>query len=206
MSNRFPDDDYHYDVFLSYTRNLVGDWVQDYFLELFKDYLYAALGYPPSVFVDTQSISAGDAWPLNIQRALAHSKCLVAVVSPAYFRSHWCMKECHVMLAREKVEGLRTKANTSGLVIPVIARDGKHHPDYIQNIQAVDFKRFVRKGDAFTSSPRYMKFQDEMEVWTEQVAAKIMTAPLWKPNWPDETAIEIPEPKALEFNTKPQIR
>lgn len=206
MSNRLPDDDYQYDVFLSYTRNLVGSWVQDYFYELFKEYLDSALGYSPSIFVDSQSISAGDAWPLNIKKALAHSRCLVAVISPSYFRSEWCMKECHVMLAREKVEGFRTKANTSGLVIPVIARDGKHHPEYIRDIQSVDFKRFVKKGDAFTSSPRYIEFQDEMEVWTEQVAASIKQAPLWNSNWPDETTIEIPEPEALEFNVKPQIR
>lgn len=140
MSNQPPDDDYHYDVFLSYTRNLVGDWVQNYFLELFK------------------------------------------------------------------VEGFRTKANTGGLVIPVIARDGRHHPAYIRDVQSVDFRRFVKKGDALTNSPRYIEFQDEMENWTEQVAATIRKAPLWKSNWPDETAIEIPELEPLEFNIKPRIR
>ncbi len=205
MSNQLPDNDYHYNVFLSYTRNLVGDWFQDYFLELFKDYLDSALGYSPSIFIDAQSISAGDAWPVRIQKALAHSRCLVAVLSPAYFRSTWCMKECHVMLAREAAEGFGITGNGKGLVIPAIARDGEHHPKYIQDIQSVDFKRFVRKGSAFPNSPRYIEFQDEMEEWVKQVALAIRQAPPWNQSWTDKTTIEIPELEALRV-TQPKIR
>ncbi len=206
MSNQPVDADYQYDIFLSYTRNLVGDWVDDYFLELFREHLESALGYLPSVFVDAQSISAGDAWPMRIQQALARSKCLVALISPPYFTSTWCMKECHVMLAREKVEGFGITGNGSGLVIPAIVRDGKHHPKYIQDIQSVDFKRFVRKGGAFANSPLYIEFQDKMEEWTEQVAAAINRAPAWNSNWPNEKTIEIPKFEPLKMNTQPQIR
>lgn len=207
MKDQRLDKDYQYDVFLSYTRsNLVGEWVQDYFSELFEEYLASALGRPARIFKDTQSIFTGDAWPLRIKEALAYSKCLVAVISPSYFRSIWCLKECHIMLAREVVEGFGISGNGSGLVIPVIARDGKHHPKYMRDIQSVDFKRFVKKGGAFTNSPRYIEFQDKMEEWTEQVAIAIEKAPPWKSTWPDETTIEIPALKALEFDTKPQIR
>ncbi|MEM6426072.1 MAG: toll/interleukin-1 receptor domain-containing protein [Cyanobacteria bacterium P01_D01_bin.128] len=199
-------DDYEYDIFLSYTRNLVGDWVQSYFYELFEEHLGAALGRKPSIFIDTKSISAGEDWPLGLQEALARSRCMVAAISPAYFRSVWCMKECHTMLEREKAEGYRTENNTRGLFIPIVARNGEHHPQYIRHIQSINFKRYVRKGGAFPNSPRYIEFEDEIERWTKQVADAVTHAPAWKSTWLDNQNVEIPKIEAVQFMTKPRIR
>ena len=206
MTSSKPTNDYYYDVFVSYARhNRVGTWVQDCFLELLEEYLKPALGYSPQIFIDTRSIPAGSAWPLEIQTALSHSKCLVAILSIDYFYSNWCMKECHTMLARERVEGFRTPANTDGLVLPIVTRDDRYHPNYIKNIQSADFSKYVRREEAFVKSARYMEFEDEMEQWTKQVADAVRKAPLWKDSWPSEKDIEIPEFKVLEFNSKPQI-
>ena len=205
MTSSVPDD-YHYDVFLSYTRNLVGEWVQRHFYELFEEHLGSALGKQPSIFMDTESIAAGDDWPTRLQTALAHSRCIVAVISPAYFRSQWCLRECHTMLAREESEGYRTEANSRGLVIPVVARNGEHHPEYIRHIQSIDFRRYVRKGGAFLNSPRYIEFEDEMEKWTQQVADVIRHAPGWKSQWLNDKSVTIPNMGAVQFRTKPRIR
>lgn len=206
MSLSSAENNYRYDVFVSYTRNpIVGEWVQNHFLSLFRHHLDNALGYHPEIFVDTQSISAGDTWPLQIREALSYSKCLIAVVSPPYFRSNWCMEECHTMLAREKLEGFGREGNGKGLVIPVIAGDGKHHPRYISNIQSADFRRFVMKGGAFVDSPRYLEFQDMMARWTEQVADVVQQAPDWKPHWLNDLVVEVPEPEPINID-KPRLR
>lgn len=198
-------DDYQYDIFLSYTRrNQVSDWVQSHFYDLLKEHLDAALGRAPNIFID-KDIGIGEAWPLKLKQALAHSRCLIAVVSPAYFRSAWCLKECHIMLAREQAEGYRTLANTRGLVIPVIARNGEHHPEYMRDIQSVDLKHYVRVGGAFRNAPRYIEFEDEMEKWTKQVADAVRAAPIWRSGWPSEEDVVIPEIGSVQFNKKPQI-
>ena len=205
MDKQSVNTGYQYDIFLSYTRNFIGDWVHEHFLELFNFHLQGGLGYSPKVFVDTQDISAGESWPLRLKKALAYSKCLVAILSPSYFESNWCLKECHVMLYREHIEGFGAKGNGQGLVLPVIASDGKYFPDYIRNIQSVDFRNFVRKGSGFPTTPRYVEFQDKMEQWAKEVADAVRNAPTWNSSWLDETIINIPKLKIPDFNTPPRL-
>jgi len=71
---------YEYDVFVSYRRKS-RDWVCEYFLPLFEYHLQEAVGGRAiSIFVDTEDIEAGDAWPQRLHHALAHSKCLVPAI------------------------------------------------------------------------------------------------------------------------------
>ena len=198
-------DNYKYDVFLSYTHNLIGNWVHEHFLDLFTHFLQGGLGYSPTVFVDKKDISSGDSWPLRLKQALGHSRCLVAILSPSYFESSWCMKECRVMLKREKMEGFGIEGNGKGLVLPVVACDGKFFPDYIRNIQHTDFRKFVRQGSGFQKTELYIEFQDAMELWTQEVAQAIRNAPPWKSDWLQETVISIPKLEIPDFNVPPRL-
>jgi len=206
MNNQPLDKDYHYDIFLSYTRNFIGDWVHEHFLDLFRFHLQGSLGRSPDIFIDTQAISAGAIWPLRLKSALARSRCLVAILSPSYFESQWCMKECHVMLKRAASEGFGVEDNVGGLVLPAIASDGKFYPDYIKAIQSKDFRRFVRRGSSFTKVELYLEFQDTMESWTEEVADAIRQAPTWKSDWLDETITNIPKFEVPDFDMPPRLR
>src|SRR5659263_104899 len=96
---------YEYDIFLSYpTEYPFGPWVHETFLPLFRAYLKNSIygNANAKIFIDKYEIAPGDAWPEKIKRALSHSKCMVAMWSPSFFHSKWCMNECAIMLHREK--------------------------------------------------------------------------------------------------------
>ena len=110
---------YQYDVFISY-KSESKDWVLKAFLPLFERHLQEALGgRKPSIFMDMQRIENGDAWRNTLRYALAHSRCVVAVLTPSYFHSEWCTKELSVMLHRAKQHGLLTKEIPGGLIAPL---------------------------------------------------------------------------------------
>jgi hypothetical protein len=171
---------YKYDVFLSYvTESPFGKWVHDHLLPFFEPYLKNALNQEVNLFVDRYEIYSGDAWPERIKNALAHSKCMVAIWSPAYFNSTWCKLECNVMLQREKQLGYRTINNPTGLVIPVNVFDGEHFPPYTRKIQCLDCRDFFRASPGFRNSPRYVDFEDLIIHWVYDVAKSINNAPPW---------------------------
>ncbi len=176
---------YYYDAFISYKRGFpFGTWVQETFLPLFEPLLTNALNLPScNVFVDTDEILPGDAWPERLKNALAHSRSLVAIWSPSYFHSEWCKYEFSVMLERENLLGYRTDQNPLGLIIPVSVFDGEHFPIIAQRIQAKDFRAYARVGLGFQKTEKYFEFQNELFNWINQVAQVINQAPPWNENW-----------------------
>ncbi|KPQ36388.1 MAG: TIR domain [Phormidesmis priestleyi Ana] len=207
MNQQPASNDYQYDVFLSYSREpIIYEWVHEHFLDLFRFHLQGGLGYSPTIFVDTLSIYDGDAWPLRLKMALAYSKCLVVLSSPSYFESEWCMKECHVMLHREKEAGFGIEGNGRGLVLPVIISDGESRPQYMKNIQSTYFDQFVKRGSGFTKTELYIDFQVKMSEWTKEVARAIKNAPDWNSDWINERIINIPKLEIPDFDTPPRLR
>ncbi len=175
---------YEYDVFLSYTTEYpFGTWVHETFLPLFKPYLKNAINREVNIFIDKQEISSGDAIPERIKRALSHSKCMVAMWSPSFFHSKWCMSECAIMLHRENKLGYRTIKNPTGLVIPVNVFDGDNFPEFTKNIKWLDCKNFTRVGEGFKKTERYVDFQDLLIRWVDDVANSIKNAPHWSVEW-----------------------
>lgn len=183
---------YKYDVFLSY-RNIdpISEWIDQYFLRQFKVGLRSALGYDPRIFFDKENIRSGDQWKERIKRSLMKSKCLVAIWSPTYFHSEWCLRELKTMMNRERNFGLRTIEKPQGLIFPIRGRDGIHFPNYANDIQQRDFKRFLRIGEGFGRTERFVEFQDEMEIWTEEVAYGVDNAPPYDERWMEFPDIEV---------------
>ena len=136
-----------------------------------------------NLFVDKYEIHSGDAWPERIKNALAHSKCMVAIWSPAYFKSTWCKLECNVMFHREKQLEYRTQKNPTGLVLPIIVYDGVHFPPYTREIQHLDCRNFFRASPAFKNTERYVDFEDLIIDWVPDVAEYINNAPHWSENY-----------------------
>lgn len=177
--------DYDYDVFLSYSSKYpIPDWITRFFMPYFQANLTEAMGgQDVRIFFDKKGIHTGDQWKLRLKRALAKSKVLVAIWSATYFQSRWCTYELATMLGREKFLGLRTIDNPEGLIFPIKGRDGLHYPDYANDIQQRDFRDFLRMGDGFEKTTRYIDFQDEMVLWVEEVARGIDNAPEYNPDW-----------------------
>lgn len=193
-----PDDlaqntDYVYDVFIGYQCNFIKPWVDRHFLPLFKFLLEGALGKEPAVFIPRSRESPSDAWPLYRQVALVHSKCLIAIWTPSYFKSQCCTQEYLVMFDREKQLGYRSLERPNGLVLPVIVSDGKHFPSFVPNISWFDCRNYAIPVPAFENTPMYIEFRDKMEEWVEDVAKAVSYAPIWNESWLDISAEGIPE-------------
>jgi len=184
------DAGYEYDVFLSYPHAPpFGRWVHEHLLQFFEPYLTNALSRPARVFVDRTGIIVGDSWPERLKRALARSRCMVAIWSPSYFGSAVCVWECVVMLHRAFRTGY-TPENPGGLVLPAKVHDGEHFPKFVKDIHYTDFSRFARVGEGFTKTERYIEFQDLLITWTDAISKVVATAPTWNPDWMGQDWVE----------------
>lgn len=129
---------YEYEFFLSYSRkNPVGNWVRNNFHPELEQWLASFAGNAPRIFID-KDIEEGDHWPSRLENALRRSKYLVAVWSPQYFTSPWCVAEWQSMRQREALLGLGTPEAPHGLVCAVVFSDGKTFPPEAQATQRHD--------------------------------------------------------------------
>lgn len=176
---------YEYDVFLSYSRKApVGDWVRNHFFPLLEMWLPQQLPYQAKVFVDAaMDEEPGVKWPDRLRSALLKSKCLVAVWSPSYFRSEWCVAEWKSMVAREAEEGIGVNTDPSRLVVPVRFNDGEHFPADAPR-QWTDLSRWNSPHAHFKETAEYIEFDRQMQSFTSKIAALVQKAPAWREDWP----------------------
>jgi hypothetical protein len=179
-----PTPKYHYDIFVSVKRDLVfGDWLRTYFLPLFIAYLKQEVivkckrqfeGY----FFYEKALRPGDAWPEELRLAIKTSRVGVALCSPEYFFSDWCLTELHSFLKRDKK-----------VLVPVSIYDGEAFPKEVQEIQKSDLSQYVIVGEGYVKTARYVDFQDKLRELSRDVAVRISEAPLYS-DWPieDKTA------------------
>jgi TIR domain-containing protein len=86
---------FEYDLFISYSHIDNGDgdgWV-DMFHARLKRRLGVELGREPRIWRDAKRLRGGDYFDDEIERALAHTKILLTVVSPSYLNSKYCAQE-----------------------------------------------------------------------------------------------------------------
>ena len=178
-------DEYEYDVFISYRRvSPTNDWVHNHLYPRLSEWLPTEL--PPNhnckIFIDS-SIETGSAWPERLRLALRTSRCLVAVWSPQYFSSAWCLAEWQTLLERERMLGLRTEENPSGLIYPVVFSDGQHFPEEANAIQQKDLRAFNIPWVVYRDTPRYVEFTEQIKTVAAELATMVQSAPPWA-DWP----------------------
>jgi hypothetical protein len=175
--------DYEYDIFISYRRrNPIMDWVRLHFFPLLQERLSGCLPDDPKIFVDWE-IETGSAWPQKLSSALKRSRCLVAIWSPEYFRSVWCLAEWQSMQEREKILGLKSEDNSSGLVYAIRFCDGEYFPEEAQRTQYRDLERWNTKFACFSETTAVLEFEREMKKVSEEIARILMRCPQWQ-EWP----------------------
>ena len=193
---------YRYDVFLSYNRKFpYGLWVDEIFCPLFVPYLEDALNQRVSLFKDTEEIEGGSAWPHRIKNALAHSKCMVSIFSPSYFRSEWCLKEFSIMYYRQKQLGYLTLEKPHGLILPVNIFDGEHFPGCARELQMLNCIDFNRVGEGMKKTKLYIDLQGLLQNWVYDVATSIHNAPGWDEGWLTPDWLDIPFDYVRKENT-----
>ena len=193
---------YEYEIFLSYSRTgNVRDWVKNHFHPVLRECLVDLLPDEPRIFVDWEQ-EIGVNWPANFAHSLKRSCYLVAVWSPRYFKSRWCLAEWHSILKREECLGLATEANPRGLVYPVVFSDGVHFPPKARDTQAkIDMCGWAYPYKQFRETNDYLDFHQAVNQMAAQICSNFADAPVWEDNWP----IEQPSPSPETPSSLPRI-
>jgi len=170
---------YKYDVFISYKNQLgLTDWVADFFSPLFQKRLSLELNYEPSIFRDKVSIAAGDEWSPAIKKALATSRLVVAILTPQYFTSKWCVAEWQSMEKREKLS--RQTANK--LLIPVKFTNGDNFPPIATKRQFTPSTDFLDVNHTIVASKtnQEVALESKVKELAELVAQRLQLAPQFR--------------------------
>lgn len=185
---------YEYDIFISYRRKEpVLSWVREHFAPLLEQWLSESVPHEPRVFRDETTLETGTTWPLALQKALHRSRLLVAVFSPSYFRSPWCLAELESMRLREEHSGLRAPAQPQGLIYAVHFHDGEHFPESVHAIQHKDLRSWNQPAPAFTQTPAYVDFGKEMQTVAGEIGALLPRVPEWRADWPSVVPPTAPD-------------
>jgi hypothetical protein len=184
---------YAYNAFISYKRTPVGKrWMDELFYPLFEEYLNEYTDENLPIFKDTEEIAWGDSFPSKIRNALIHSKCMISICTPSYFkRSEWCMREFSVMKYRADKLGFYTDKNPNGLVFPILFRTIDPYPPFIRNVQILDYTNF-NVAEIKQSGSEYLQFQRKLETDVKKLADFINQVPPWNAEWEKAEWIDQP--------------
>lgn len=183
--------DYLYDVFLSYKRHeLTLGWTR-IVLPRLQFWLSQELGGREArIFVDETCIEVGEQWPIALQHALRHSRCMVGVWLPSYFQSAWCVSEWRSFRTREEMLG----PGASPLIAPMRFHDGEHFPQEARETQWLDVAPYACTLPGFWNTTKAMEFEDNLKVFAGRVATMVNTAPAFRPDWPLVSTVGFPAP------------
>jgi len=183
--------DYAWDVFFSYKRHsLTLDWTRWVYTRL-KFWLTQELaGSEARLFMDEDCIEVGDRWPERLREGVRQSKCMVAIWSPSYFQSSWCVSEWASFRARER----QINMQSHGLIAPMRFHDGEHFPAEAQSVHWLDVARYTSTVPAFLTSAKAMDLEDLLKGFAKQIAGTIASAPPFRADWPvvDSPSLGVP--------------
>lgn len=129
---------YKYDLFISYTWRVprAQRWVRGVLFEPLCDFLELEAGIPKQrVFLDEREVRPGEHVQPVVHRALLSSKVMLAVLSPQYFQSGWCLTEFHTMRQRATATGAR-------VLHPIAVWDGDLYPHEARALGPQDFNQW----------------------------------------------------------------
>jgi hypothetical protein len=178
---RTQADGYRYDLYISYPRSgSVADWVRIHLVPTLEGCLTDLLAHAPRIFFDTESIEVGTAWPEQLAYALKRSRVFLAVLSPSYFRSAWCVSEWESFLARERL----LDGNRNRIILPVVASDGDTFPESVRSLQWFEMAQWVYPYPQFSRTDAYIQFYEAVRRLAEVIAENIERAPPWREDFP----------------------
>ncbi|HEX3786653.1 MAG TPA: TIR domain-containing protein [Pseudonocardiaceae bacterium] len=184
--------DYQFDVFISYSRRgSASKWLMNHFYPKLQDCLADQIAPTPKVFLDTE-MPRGVHWPAQLERALHRSKIMIAVLTPLYFESSWCMAELHSMYAREKMLGLAGAERPQGLIYPILYSDSENFPKEESLLRSWwDFKELAMPEMVFQESRDWISFHHRVTEFATDLVGLLQEVPDWRADWP---VIERPNP------------
>jgi hypothetical protein len=182
---------YKFDVFISYCRHgSVSKWLMNHFHQKFRECLADQMAPVPKVFLD-KGMPRGVHWPSQLEKALRHSKIMLALLTPPYFESPWCLAEWENMRAREEMLGLGGPDRPQSLVYPILYSDSDNFPDYARDLSRWDFKDLSTPEPVFQESRDWVLFHRKVTEVAQDLVVLLQQVPEWQSDWP---VVEQPKP------------
>jgi hypothetical protein len=190
---------YEYEVFVSYRRrDPVLSWVNNHFFPKLSHWLpqFWPAEMPSPRLAKDDEMEVGVRWPARLVEMHAGSRCMVAIVSPEYFRSAWCVTEWRAMQAREAFLGLADGASAArrrgqrvarprGLIYPVLfCGDASVLPRDAASRQWFDFTKLNFPDEVFRYHPTYLDFDQAVQDVARELVGMIKSAPPRR-SWPE---------------------
>jgi len=75
------------------------------------------------VFLDIKRLQTGDLFDSKIASALCYSVCMVAILTPSYYKQSYCLREYSAMesLEKDRFEKMKWDLNRgAGLILPIV--------------------------------------------------------------------------------------
>lgn len=167
---------YKYDVFISY-KNQPGlvPWVKDHFQPLLQTWLDNELPKQPAIFRDKVSIEAGDDWNEAIRDALLCSRIVIAVLTPQYFTSAWCIAEWQSVEKREQL----SQDTKDKLLIPLKYSNGPFFPKLATRRQFTEETDFLEVNSTVVSqgSTAQARLEAKVQKLAKLISERLAIAP-----------------------------
>lgn len=160
--------DQSYDVFLSYARvdQENDQFVSKLALEMERIFQFRT-GQLLRIFIDTREIATAQAWRDRIEGALARSTFMVAVLTPSYFTSEWCVREWEWFVERERLHRREGNLDSSdALIFPIRFRDLSRvlNPSARQHVEAALARQYRDLTNVDPESPRFAEEVNELVI------------------------------------------
>ncbi|MEU4739155.1 toll/interleukin-1 receptor domain-containing protein [Actinosynnema sp. NPDC023658] len=193
---------YQFDLFISYARRgSVQQWLLNHFHQKLRDCLADQFAPTPRVYVD-KTMPGAVHWPANLRHALRHSKIMVQLLTPQYFRSPWCVAEWKSMLAREEMLGLASPERSQGLIFPILYSDSENFPMEARTRAWRDFKEFAYPDPVYQQTHDFIRFHRRVNELAADLVELLQQVPPWQPDWPD---VDTPDPLLLPTAKLPRF-
>ncbi len=141
-----------HDLFLSYAHKEAA-WVEA-FGKALGDEFQERTGKQITFWQDSQNLRLGQKWGDEIKEGIRNAAAFVAIVSPTYFNSPWCVQERSIVLEKD-LEALKVDSFYRFLKIVKTPGPGKLHEEMLKELQDI---RFFNKADNYellAGSPEY---------------------------------------------------
>jgi MinD-like ATPase involved in chromosome partitioning or flagellar assembly len=166
---------YEYDLFVGRaTSSVLNEWL-DAFISRLSTLVSAQLGRDLRVFQDLSEVRVDDVWKNAVEKALVRSRVLLAIVTPEFLSSQWCLLEWATFERREKEKAARE------LIVPVMLQRPDPLPDWMSRRQVIDISDLPRRVSAFAeSSPEVVGRLAEL---ARLVTRRVRSAPAFDAGW-----------------------
>lgn len=177
---RGNDQEYEYDVFLSYwPGGIIDSWVRNRFIIPFTKVLFEELGRQPSILV------AEDVY--EVDKAIAASRVLLAILSKQYFYQSDCRAVFESMIQRQAEERFSAGRQHTRLVHAIVAHDllsDEAIPvEYRGKFEPINFKEWAYDFE-IQNWEIHKSYSNAIGDLASAVAEAVVQAPSWRSGFP----------------------